>query len=244
MRTLARVCLLAAWAAQAPAWAQTAAPATPASAAEAAMERARRQAASPLRIILEASKTRRKPGDAETGEATDAAGQRSVNTRSAPLTSATGTLEAAAARMPQPIAVEAPVETQVTLSSTALQTRARTAPTVAIESVVPASAVAALPAPAEALPPPAPPAQAAPKLITMVEPVLPVRVFEEAGGLRELPVDLTIRADGSVASVNVAVTAPRQLVRAVVAALGQWRFEPLPAERVHRVQLVFGTATR
>lgn len=208
------------------------------------MERARRQAASPLRIILEASKPRRKAGDAETGEATDAAGQRSVNTRSAPLTSATGTLEAAAARLPQPVAVEAPVETQVTLSSTALQTRARTAPTVAIESVVPASALAALPAPAEALPPPAPPAQAAPKLITMVEPVLPVRVFEEAGGLRELPVDLTIRADGSVASVNVAVTAPRQLVRAVVAALGQWRFEPLPGERVHRVQLVFGAATR
>lgn len=207
------------------------------------MERARRQAASPLRVILEASKSRRKPGDTETGDAPEAAGQRSANTRSAPLTSAAGTSEAVAARVPQPVAVVAPVQTEVTLTSTALQARDPAAPTVAIESVVPASAVAALPAPAEALPPPAP-VSAAPKLITMVEPVLPARGFEEAGALRELPVDLTIRADGSVASVNVAVNAPRPLVRAVVAALGQWRFEPLPAERVHRVQLVFGTATR
>jgi hypothetical protein len=204
------------------------------------MERARRQAASPLRIILEASKTRRKPGDADAGEASEAAGQRSVNARSTPLASAAGTLEAAAARVPQPVAVVAPVETQITLSSVALSARDTAAPEVAIESVMPASALAALPAPAAALPPPAP---AAPKLVTMVEPVLPARAFEETGGLRELPVDLTIRADGSVASVNVAVNAPRQWVRAVVAALSQWRFEPLPGERVHRVQLVFNAAT-
>lgn len=208
------------------------------------MERARRQAAGPLRIILEASKTKRKPGDAETGEAAEGTGPRSVNTRAASPPSGAGTPEAAVVRVPQPVAVVAPAETQVTLNSTALQTRDLTAPTVAIESVVPASALAALPAPAEALPPPAPPAQAAPKLITMVEPALPARAFEEAGGLRELPVDLSIRADGSVASVHVAAAAPRQLVRAVVAALGQLRFEPLPAERVHRVQLVFDAATR
>ena len=207
------------------------------------MERVRRQAAGPLRIILEASKTRRKPGDSETGDATDAAGQRTVSTRSARPPIAPGTSEAVAARVAPSVAEVAPVETQVTLSSTALQTRDPAAPTVAIESVVPASGPDELPAPAEALPSPAPPAQTAPKLLTMMEPVLPARLFEEAGGLRELPVDLTIRADGSVASVHVAVTAPRQLVRAVVAALGQWRFEPLPRERVHRVQLVFGAAT-
>lgn len=79
----------------------------------------------------------------------------------------------------------------------------------------------------------------APKLVSVVEPVLSLQLLEDAGRFAELPVDLTIRADGSVASVVVAVSAPRLLVRAVVTALEQWRFEPLPSERVHRVNLVF-----
>ena len=269
MRSVALIGLMAAWAAHAPAWAQAApasasAPASAASAADAAMERARRQAANPLRIILEASKTRRKPGEADAADTADAPSQRTVNTRVAPLTSAGGQIEAAAIRQAQPatprtpavvatpaaspaptpappVADAAPIEAQITLSSAALQSRADAAPVAGLAPVVPASALGALPAPVSALPPPPP---AAPKLITMVEPVLPARALVEAGSVRELPVDLVIRPDGTVASATVAAAAPRQLVRAVVQALEQWRFEPLPAERVHRVQLVFGDLAR
>lgn len=270
MKSVALIGLLAAWAALAPAWAQTAAhppaaPASAASAAEAAMERVRRQAANPLRIILEASKTRRKPGDADLAEGADTPGPRAVNTRVAPLTSAGGQLDAGALRQaqagtpraqavaatpagagpaptPAPPATAAPaIETQNTLSSAALQTHGDAAPVAGLDAVVPASRLGALPVPAAALPPPPP---MAPKLITMVEPVLPARALAEAGSIRELPVDLVIRPDGTVASATVAGSAPRALVRAVVQALEQWRFEPLPAERVHRVQLVFSDTAR
>lgn len=228
------------------------------------MERARRQAANPLRIILEASKTRRKPGESDAADSVEAPTQRTVNTRVAPLSGAGGQVEAAPVRQAQPatprtqaavatpaassapppapaVADAAPIEAQITLSSAALQGRGDAEPVAGLAKVVPASALGALPAPASALPPPPP---ATPKLITMVEPVLPTRALVEAGSIRELPVDLVIRPDGSVASATVAATAPRQLVRAVVQALEQWRFEPLPAERVHRVQLVFGDPAR
>ena len=183
------------------------------------MERARRQAANPLRVILDASKARRRPGETD---AADLAIPRSLNTR-------------------QPAVEATPVETRFTLSSTVLQAPPQTVPTLAIEPVAPASAPRALPAPASALPMTV---SATPRLLTLVEPVLPARAIEEAGGLRELPVDLVIRADGSVAEVRVALKVPRQLVRAVETALEQWRFEPLPGERVHRVQLVFDAAGR
>jgi len=227
------------------------------------MERVRRQAANPLRIILEASRTRRKPGEADTADAADAAGQRSVNSRVAPLTSAGGLVEPATIRQAQPATPRAqavvaapaatpeptpaapaavePIETQITLSSAVLQSRSDAAPVAGLAAIAPASALGALPTPASALPPPPP---TTPKLITMVEPVLQARALVEAGSIRELPVDLLIRPDGTVASATVAAAAPRQLVRAVVLALEQWRFEPLPAERVHRVQLVFGEALR
>jgi hypothetical protein len=230
------------------------------------MERARRQAANPLRLILEASKTRRRPGEADAADAADAPAPRSASTRVAPLTSAGGYAEEATPRQATAatprvhaivatpiasvaaeatpvatVAPPAPIETQITLSSTALQARGNAVPVSRLDSVAPASALQELPAPASALPPPPP---AAPKLITMIEPVLPARALAEAGSIRELPVDLVIRADGTVASATVAAAAPRQLVRAVVQALEQWRFEPLPGQRAHRVQLVFGDTQR
>lgn len=223
MRTLAGVCLLAASLAVAPAWAQPLAPSGSASAADAAMARARRQAANPLRVILDASKSRRPPGQADAAELVS---PRSVNTR-------------------QPVVEATPVETLFTLNSAVLQAAPQAVPTLAIEPVAPASAPRTLPAPAYAHATVSPlAASATPRLLTMVEPVLTARAIEEAGGLRELPVDLVIRADGSVAEVRVALKVPRPLARAVETALEQWRFEPLAGERMHRVQLAFEPASR
>ena len=79
----------------------------------------------------------------------------------------------------------------------------------------------------------------APKLTNMVEPVIPQRVLDGIGRLGEVSVDITIRADGTVAEVAMLPPAPRQIQRYVEAAVEQWRFEPLSAERLHRMQLVF-----
>jgi hypothetical protein len=207
----------------APAWAQPLAPSGSASAAEAAMARARRQAANPLRVILDASKSRRPPGQADAAELVS---PRSVNTR-------------------QPVVEATPVETLFTLNSSGPAGCAQAVPTLAIEPVPgvrPSNLACACLCPRHRLAAMA--ASATPRLLTMVEPVLTARAIEEAGGLRELPVDLVIRADGSVAEVRVALKVPRPLARAVETALEQWRFEPLPGERLHRVQLAFDPASR
>lgn len=268
MNILALLGLLLAWAVQTPAWAQAATaaaastPADHASAADAAMERARRQAANPLRIILEASKARRRPVEAEVGEVSEPTTPRGPVARSATPSGTGAAAETIAVRQagvprvpataataptePEPVVApvptpSAPIETRITLSSSALQARGDAAPVPDLANVVPSTSQLALPAPSAALLAPAP---AAPRLLTMVEPVLPARALADAGGVRELPVDLLIRTDGSVATATVATPAPRPLVRAVVAALEQWRFEPLAAERIHRVQLVFGDGAR
>ncbi len=124
----------------------------------------------------------------------------------------------------------------VTLSSAALQGPSLASPVAALPWVPTAGAPPELPSVAGSLPVLV---LLAPKLVSVVEPVLSLQLLEDAGRFAELPVDLTIRADGSVALVVVAVSAPRLLVRAVGTALEQWRFEPLPSERVHRVNLVF-----
>jgi hypothetical protein len=80
-----------------------------------------------------------------------------------------------------------------------------------------------------------------PKLLTLVEPQIPQRVLDEIVGAVEVVADLSIRADGTVARVDLVPPVPRQVQRYVVAALEQWLFEPLAAARVHRVQLVFNT---
>ena len=51
--------------------------------------------------------------------------------------------------------------------------------------------------------------------------------------------DLTIRPDGSVGSVAWVSNLPPRVQRLLLGALVQWRFEPLPSERVHRIELAF-----
>ena len=46
-------------------------------------------------------------------------------------------------------------------------------------------------------------------------------------------------AIGKVAAVGMVTNVPARVQRVVIGALEQWRFEPLPSDRVHRVELLF-----
>lgn len=204
-----------------------AAAAAAAAEAAAAMERAQRQASNPMRIILEASKR------ARAKEAEAAAAQ--AGTASVPVRTDGGVI---VPKSVPPVAAEPAVASaEATLSADAMQRRTSAVAVPAMDlGGVTTQAVAAL----AALAVPAPPAALMrPTLVNMVEPVIPARVLDEVGRINEVAVDLTIRADGTVSSVAIVPPAPRQIQRYVVAALEQWRFGPLPAARVHRVQLVF-----
>lgn len=243
----AAVCVLLA---AASAGAQTAKPETApdaaAAAASAAMERARRQAAGPMRVILEASKARRKPGEPDAQptpppppQPAEAGSVRVIASRSAgPLAALTPPPAAAvpAAAVPSPVATQG--ATQMTLNSEALQGKAASAVVPGLETLPAAALAAPVPAGSLALPTiSSGPARV--KLISRVDPDVAQRQLDDMGRNAIVMVDLTIRADGTVGAVNLVPPTPRGIQRALVVALEQWRFEALPSERVHRVQLVF-----
>ena len=149
------------------------------------------------------------------------------------------TAQPAAVAAPPPVAVAPPVAvTQITLSSEALQGKGSTAPVPGLEGTAAAAVGLALGASAAPLPTlGAGPARV--KLINRVDPELGQRQLDDLGRNAVVTVDLTIRADGTVGAVALVPPTPRGIQRAVVAALEQWRFEPLPSERLHRVQLLF-----
>lgn len=251
---------------------EAAAKADAAAEAAAAMERAKRQAAGPMRVILEASKSRRKVGEAEVPAAAETSSVRTVATRSASPAAAqaepaartaapgvqTQALATAAAppavampspsaasvqtplQAPVPAAVQAPAPfvAQLKLSSQSLQDKAATAPVAGLEnfgSAMPGSEVAV----ATPVMPALNAGPVKPKLVLRVDPDVPQRLLDELGRGAVVPVDLTIRADGTVAAVSVQGVMPRGMQRSLAVALEQWRFDPLPAQRVHRVELVF-----
>lgn len=251
----------------APAWAQQSPPAADA-AASAAMERARRQAAGPMRVILEASKTKRRVQEPEAPDTADAPRRGLV--RAAAAAPAPADAAVIVTRALQPVAATAltdpgpavaskavsinvgtsaangpgasssdanGISTEITLRSDELQRRAANeaapamAPAAALAPALasPGGSIAALPVPVDYKP----------KLLTMVDPVITPTLLDGVRRDTGVTVELTLRPDGSVANVSVLPPASRQLVRAVVTALEQWRFAPLPGERLHRVQLVF-----
>lgn len=234
-----------------------------------AMDRVRRQAANPMRIILEAAKSRRRLQEPVAAEAADAA-------RRSPARSAGGETQAVAvvttprfvalpvvalargaadgvqsqpapdAAAEQPLRRPVPpaqgaaatgpdsgISTEITLNAEALRAHEATVAVPGLEADTPP---ASLPVVKAALPLPAP---AKPQLVDMVEPALTAAMFDSLSSGQGVTADLLIRADGSVATVTVLPPAPRPVVRAVVAALLQWRFDALPTDRSHRVHLVF-----
>lgn len=229
-----------------PALAQTATPAKAGTAAEAAaaMERAQRLAANPMRVILEAGKFKRKVGaDDVTLEAADAASLR----RTAARGNAGAELVPAVAR-PAVDTVAAPppaVQPRVAQPEPVIGVTSSTlsAPQDAMPALESAGAqlvnVAPLPPSAPALATLATLAVAKPRLIESVDPVFPGRLIDDAALLTEVMADLTLRPDGGVAQVTLLGAVPRALQRSIVSALEQWRFAPLPSQQIHRVQLVF-----
>ncbi len=182
-------------------------------AASSAMQRARRQAENPLRMILEASKFSRKGADADV--AADGAAAARPPAASKPAAPAEAVLVASAG-FGEPLAT----------AVTALGPVGQAEPS-ALGDV-------------EAPPRPELAAMLVPlKLVNMVEPDVPRRTLEAIGRTVEVDVDLTIRADGSVADLAVDPAAPSSLQRYITEALAKWRYAPLPAQRVLRVQLVF-----
>ena len=243
-----RVCIAAALAglASMPVGAQTAKPGSAEAAAEAAaaMERAQRLAASPMRVILQAGKIRRKANEPEAPpEAADAALRRTAARAGAePLVAAAGsvvavTAVAAPARPASPEAV-ATASTALFLQASPLSVPA-TAAVAGLENTAPA-ALPVVALPTLTLPETLPVARAAqPKLVSAVEPDIPFRLLQDMGRVNEVAADLSLRADGTVAEVRLIAPYPRSWRSYIVAAMEQWRFEPLGSARVHRVQLVF-----
>jgi hypothetical protein len=237
-------CLLAA-AAGGPVAAQTAAPAAPkdtkeakdakAEADAAAMERARRLAANPMRVILEASRVRRR-ADGEAPPPAPVAGGVPVAAVAAAATVAPAEVIPRAAPAPAPREA-APPEPAV-MSSDLAQARSApaSAPALALEPVArPVTPAVAALAPMVALAP----ELARPTLITRVDPDPPARLLVDLSVNTVITADLTIKPDGSVSQVVIVTPNTRSLGRYVITALQQWRFAPLPGERVWRVDLVF-----
>lgn len=248
--------------------AQTPAKPDPAAEAAAAMERAKRQAAGPMRIILEASKARRKPGEVEAAAvaapttAPEATSLRPVASRSAtpgavvtptagstPPNVVAGPVIAPAALAANPAVSAVPavtggpspgaVDAQATLDPGALGAKATPAAVSGLES---SSVVGPIVAPLAVAPKvTVPQLQTSDRvrLLSMVEPEVPQRVLDEMGRNAAIQVDLLLRADGTVASVELASPAPRGMLRMLTPSLEQWKFAPLAAQRTHRIELLF-----
>jgi hypothetical protein len=216
------------------AWAQ--APKPVSAEAAAAMERAQRSAANPMRAILQASKLTVAPR-AEAPAATPRAVAVVSALQAVSMVSPTMAAPAPApALAPSTVTTAKPAEVLYTTQSDVSHTG--TTEVLAIEAPNVVAAVAdqlSVAVPSAALAG----SVIAPKLKHRVDPVLPQTVLDQVGQVREVRVNLSINADGSVADVAVQQPVPRQIVRFVQAAVAQWQFEPLPAPRAHTVQLVF-----
>lgn len=204
-----------------PAGAQTPPPA----ADNAAMERALQQADGPKRRIIEAARLKAAPG---------------APAAAAPAPAATAA-PASATAAPRPRAPEPEPVVIVTLP--AADASLPTLPSAAFAAVPTIAApelVTQPPAMGDWRPPPAlnPATLPPPKLVKMVEPAVPPRAARRAGRNLELRVDITIETDGSVSEVVVRQPENFEFSEALVDALRQWRYEPQPVARPHRLQLV------
>jgi len=196
--------------------------------AEAAMERAKRAAAGPLKAIQQASKINRRRGEPDPVPVAAVVAASAVAPAAVPA--------AAPARANEPPAVELLLEIGDRVPAVA-----------EMAAVSPIAAGAPAPAAATALPATGSVTQTLldtlpvqPKVLDMVEPSIPPALVELGPRGAEVEAELSLRADGSVAGVTLLPPVPRAWQRFIVAALERWRYEPMPEARVHRVRLVFG----
>jgi TonB family protein len=244
------------------------------------MERAKRDASNPLRIIIEASQVKRTRAGGDTPA--PAAAPAPVATKAAPEPRAPAERRPARIAEPTP-APPSPIRTLAAPSPAAGDpppTAATSAPpTASIETSATSAAPASLSAPAApAAPDAAAPADvqapaatgpaaagiaaaaaAAPsapnaaqpaaaevlaplKLVRYIEPEIPARIRSRLRPSSEVTVAFKVQPDGSVSQAAIRATNARALDPVVLEAVRQWRYEPVPEEREHVVQLVFNLA--
>lgn len=236
-------------------------PAPAASVNESAVsERVRREAGNPLRLILEASRIRRAPAEAETPPARRPVAGAPSGPVAAPTPPAPAAVAPAAALAAVPSPAPAAPEPVLRTLAAPAETGGAIGRIVRDESLAPVSPVAPLALPAvpdrgpaaapvvAAAPPPQQPGAAAPaavatsappRLLTRVDPDIPSGVMRRLGFPSELQVDVTIQPDGSVRDVRMVSPAQRAAEPYVVEAMAQWRFERVAAPRLQRFSLVF-----
>lgn len=83
------------------------------------------------------------------------------------------------------------------------------------------------------------PATRSPQLLRRVEPLFSPELASQLAGVDKVTAVLTLRPDGSVADAVLQEPLDRQLHSVVLRTLLQWQYDTAPAERVHRVELVF-----
>lgn len=227
--------------------------------AKAAMERAQRMADNPLRVILQAGKIKRKDDNSAPEPVADPAVRRTAvrtgTEAASPAPAAARPGSAAptvATSAPASVAVAStptqstpvPVPTPEPPPAKVMQSTLLSAPAAGnVPALEIAQPVEVAPVMTKAVAPqaiPLAPVNVRPTLVAMVEPDIPTRLLGEAGRVSEVMADLTLREDGTVATVALLPPVPRSWQRYIITALEKWRFEPLPSGRVHRVQLVFG----
>lgn len=196
------------------------------------MERAQREADGPRRRILEAARLRAAP------RAPDPAPAPTVLPVNVVLPAPVPAPVAAPAARPASrgeaegvVAVLSPAAVPQALPAAppAMASVPTVAP-VSIATALPAMISAPQPVQLEGLPPP--------RLVSRVDPDLPLNMFRRGARRTELVVDMVVNVDGSVKDVALRDSANPELETPVLEAVRQWRYERQPAARQHTVRLV------
>lgn len=251
------------------------------------MDRAKRDASNPLRMIIQASQVKTRPRTADLPDpastttvvpvAAQATSARPAAAAARPATAAapqpapavtaeaTRSLVGAANRPartaasngvaervePQSAPVPEPAVTTAATppaaEATSAPSAAPPAPSAALALSSPAAVTAASPAGAASPVQPAKAAEPAPvtaievplKLVQYIEPEIPQRLRARLRNNNEVTVAFTVNRDGSLSDVGIRASTNRALDQAVLDAVRQWRYGPLPEPREGTVQLVF-----
>ncbi len=216
------------------AWAQAASGDGSAADARAAMERAKRAAAGPLKAIQQAANIRRRPGEADPAEARVAArATTTVQVASAAAVTAVPASERSAE------GAEAPANVRI------LTAEARLAMVATVDDIEVRTTAAAkdTTAPMPDSPPLLDAWYGQPAALSTPEPNIPPHLLEQGPSADAVEAELSLRADGSVAEVTLVSPVPLTWQRFITAALEQWRYEPMGSPRTHRVRLLLKPAT-
>lgn len=194
-----------------------------------ASSRVLREASNPMRMIIEAAKIKPRPRPADKPAPRAAAAPASAP--AAPDEAAEPAVAVAASPAAPALPPPGPPESRVTT----------------VEVDAPAGAEAPAPAPeakvetrAEArVEPAAPQAEPVPlQLASMVEPVTPRALQGLVRGDVRTHVAFTVQTDGSVRDAAVRTSTHPRMDAAVLAAVSQWRYQPIAAPRAHEVLVV------